>query len=43
VSSGGHPVPLSDVVGAGFLAEPDVMFALDRFHPSGRGWRAIAA
>ncbi len=40
--SGGYPVSLGDVVGAGFLAEPDVMFALDRFHPSGRGYRRIA-
>lgn len=40
--NGGYAVSLGDVVGAGFLAEPDVMFALDRFHPSGRGYRRIA-
>lgn len=38
----GRTVSLGDVVGAAFLAEPDQMFALDRFHPSGAGYRRIA-
>ncbi|HYO40115.1 MAG TPA: SGNH/GDSL hydrolase family protein [Nocardioidaceae bacterium] len=43
IRSGGYAVSLSSVVGADFVAEPDEMFALDRFHPSDRGYRAIAA
>ncbi len=43
IRNGGYAVSLSSVVGADFVAEPDEMFALDRFHPSDRGYRAIAA
>ncbi len=39
---GGHAVSLADVVGPFFLAQPDEMFALDRFHPSGAGYRRTA-
>ncbi len=39
---GGHPVPLGDVLGGSLVAEPDALFALDRFHPSSRGYRRIA-
>jgi len=30
------------VVGPFFIARPDEMFALDRFHPSGAGYRRTA-
>lgn len=39
---GGHAVSLSDVVGPFFITRPDEMFALDRFHPSGSGYRRTA-
>lgn len=39
---GGHAVSLADVVGPFFLAQPDEMFALDRFHPSSAGYRRTA-
>ena len=39
---GAHAVTLADVVGPIFLARPDEMFALDRFHPSGAGYRRTA-
>ena len=32
---GGWAVSLAQVVGPFFLAQPDHMFAIDRFHPSG--------
>jgi lysophospholipase L1-like esterase len=40
--NGGHPVSLGDVLGGGLVTERDVLFALDRFHPSSRGYRRIA-
>lgn len=39
---GGRAVSLADVVGPFFLAQPDQMFALDRFHPSSAGYRRTA-
>ena len=39
---GGHAVSLADVVGPFFITRPDEMFALDRFHPSGAGYRRTA-
>lgn len=39
---GGHAVSLADVVGPFFISQPDEMFALDRFHPSGAGYRRTA-
>lgn len=39
---GGRAVSLADVVGPFFIAQPDQMFALDRFHPSGAGYRRTA-
>ncbi len=40
--AGGRAVSLSQVVGPFFLAQPDQMFALDRFHPSGEGYKRTA-
>jgi hypothetical protein len=42
VGSGGYAVPLSEVAAAQLVAAPADMFALDRFHPSGAGYRRIA-
>jgi lysophospholipase L1-like esterase len=42
VGLGGHVVPLAEVVGPFFLAQPDRMFAVDRFHPSSAGYRRTA-
>jgi lysophospholipase L1-like esterase len=39
---GARAVSLADVVGPFFLAQPDEMFAVDRFHPSGAGYRRTA-
>ncbi|MEP9363064.1 SGNH/GDSL hydrolase family protein [Nocardioides sp. CN2-186] len=39
---GGRAVSLADVVGPFFITQPDEMFALDRFHPSGAGYRRTA-
>jgi lysophospholipase L1-like esterase len=39
---GGHSVSLADVVGPFFLAQPEEMFAVDRFHPSSAGYRRTA-
>lgn len=39
---GGRVVSLADVVGPFFVAQPDDMFAVDRFHPSGAGYRRTA-
>ncbi len=39
---GGRAISLADVVGPFFVAQPDQMFALDRFHPSGAGYRRTA-
>lgn len=39
---GAHVVSLAAVVGPFFLAQPDEMFALDRFHPSSAGYRRTA-
>lgn len=39
---GARVVSLRDVVGPFFLARPDEMFAIDRFHPSGAGYRRTA-
>lgn len=42
LQAGGRAVSLADVVGPFFLAQPDEMFAIDRFHPSGAGYRRTA-
>jgi lysophospholipase L1-like esterase len=39
---GAHAVSLADVVGPFFIAQPDRMFAIDRFHPSSAGYRRTA-
>jgi lysophospholipase L1-like esterase len=39
---GGHAVSLAEVVGPFFVAQPEDMFAVDRFHPSGAGYRRTA-
>ena len=39
---GARAVSLAEVVGPFFLAQPDEMFAIDRFHPSGTGYRRTA-
>ena len=39
---GGHAVALAQVAGPFFLSQPDEMFAIDRFHPSGAGYRRTA-
>jgi lysophospholipase L1-like esterase len=39
---GARAVPLADVVGPFFVGQPDEMFAVDRFHPSGAGYRRTA-
>lgn len=39
---GAHAVSLAEVVGPFFVAQPDAMFAVDRFHPSGAGYRRTA-
>jgi lysophospholipase L1-like esterase len=39
---GARVVSLGEVVGPFFVAEPAKMFALDRFHPSGAGYRRTA-
>ncbi|MGY2873401.1 lysophospholipase L1-like esterase [Marmoricola sp. URHA0025 HA25] len=42
VALGARAVPLAEVVGPFFLTQPDEMFAVDRFHPSGAGYRRTA-
>ncbi|WP_340537130.1 SGNH/GDSL hydrolase family protein [Nocardioides sp. GXZ039] len=42
VGAGAHAVSLAHVVGPHFLADPDQMFSIDRFHPSGQGYRRTA-
>lgn len=42
IERGGRAVGLAEVVGPFFLAQPDEMFSLDRFHPSGAGYRRTA-
>lgn len=39
---GARAVSLATVVGPFFVAQPDEMFALDQFHPSGAGYRRTA-
>ncbi|WP_346386444.1 SGNH/GDSL hydrolase family protein [Nocardioides sp.] len=39
---GGVAVSLAEVVGPFFIAQPDQMFAVDRFHPSSAGYRRTA-
>lgn len=41
-AAGAEPVPLGRLVGPLFLAEPEEMFSLDRFHPSALGYRRTA-
>ena len=42
VRNGGYAVSLAAVVGPMFVDRPDEMFAVDRFHPSGAGYRRTA-
>lgn len=42
-AAGAHVVKLAEVVSPLFVREPDVMFSVDRFHPSGLGYRRTAA
>lgn len=39
---GARAVSLGEVVGPFFIAEPETMFAMDRFHPSSAGYRRTA-
>lgn len=39
---GAYAVSLGEVVGPFFIAQPDAMFAIDRFHPSAAGYRRTA-
>lgn len=39
---GGRSVSLREAVGPFFVTQPDAMFAMDRFHPSGAGYRRTA-
>lgn len=39
---GGRAVSLAHVVGPFFVAQPQEMFAIDRFHPSSAGYRRTA-
>jgi lysophospholipase L1-like esterase len=43
VEAGARTVSLADLLGPAFAAEPDRMFAWDRFHPSGDGYGVAAA
>jgi lysophospholipase L1-like esterase len=43
VEAGGRSVSLGDLLSPAFTAEPDRMFAWDRFHPSGDGYAVAAA
>jgi lysophospholipase L1-like esterase len=43
VEAGGRSVSLADLLRPAFTAEPDRMFARDRFHPSGDGYGVAAA
>jgi lysophospholipase L1-like esterase len=40
VRAGGRTISLGDLLGPRFDAAPDMMFGLDRFHPSAQGYRA---
>lgn len=42
LAGGAHVVSLAEVVGPFFVVRPDEMFAEDRFHPSGSGYRRTA-
>lgn len=42
IDLGARAVSLAEVVGPFFVAQPDQMFAMDRFHPSGVGYRRTA-
>jgi lysophospholipase L1-like esterase len=42
VEAGGRTVSLGDLLGELFYADPDRMFSIDRFHPSGAGYLAAA-
>jgi lysophospholipase L1-like esterase len=41
-AAGARAVALDQVAGPFFIAQPDKMFATDRFHPSGAGYRRTA-
>jgi lysophospholipase L1-like esterase len=43
LAAGGAPVSLQDQLGPEFAANADTLFANDRFHPSGLGYRRIGA
>lgn len=40
---GAHAVSLAAIVGPFFIANPDEMFSLDRFHPSAQGYKRTAS
>lgn len=42
IGLGARAVALAKVAGPFFLAQPEEMFAIDRFHPSGAGYRRTA-
>lgn len=42
IQVGARVVSLGEVVGPVFVAEPDKMFAIDRFHPSSAGYKRTA-
>jgi lysophospholipase L1-like esterase len=41
-SAGATVAHVSDAIGSAFAADPHVMFAADRFHPSSAGYARIA-
>ncbi len=42
-AAGAHAVPIGELLGARFAADPDRLFCADRFHPSAEGYAAAAA
>ncbi|MEQ6900216.1 SGNH/GDSL hydrolase family protein [Nocardioides sp. YIM 152588] len=42
VRSGAHAISLAHVVGPYFVANPEEMFSMDRFHPSATGYKRTA-
>jgi lysophospholipase L1-like esterase len=42
VEQGGRSVSMGDLLGGEFAAEPHEMFSADRYHPSARGYAAVA-
>lgn len=43
LQAGGRPISLADTLGPEFAANADTLYAADRFHPSGLGYRRLGA